>query len=256
MEITKAQYELKKVLQLKFAELQAKNPQYSLRAFAKSLDIHAASLSEFFADKRQFSPKLQKKIIDKLNIAPDRKQRLMEVVDHHADTPADAERIQIDTDSYHMVVDPIYYSILCLLETKNFEEDYAFMARRLKRKSKEIKEAMERLERVGYIKRVGKKLMVAEAHLMTTDDIANMSLRLRHAENLDSAKNALLNLDVDKRYFRFETLAISTEDMPEFKKAASEFFSKLVLISQKSKNKNEVYEFCFNFFPRTELNSK
>lgn len=254
--MTKAQYELKKVLQLKLAELQAKNPQYSLRAFAKSLDIHAASLSEFFADKRQFSPKLQRKIIDKLNIAPDKKQHLVDVVENHAKTPADAERIQIDTDSYHLVVDPIYYSILCLIETKDFVEDYAFMARRLKRKTKEIKEAMERLERVGYIKRSEKKLTVGEAHLMTTDDIANMCLRLRHAENLDNAKEALLNLEVDKRYFRFETLAISTEEMPEFKKAANEFFNKIVLLSQKSKNKNEVYEFCFNFFPRSDLKSK
>jgi uncharacterized protein (TIGR02147 family) len=253
MELSKAQYELKKILQLRLAELQAKNPQYSLRALAKSLDIHAASLSEFFSGKRQFSPKLQIKIINKLNLAPDKKQVLLELVEKHATTPADAERMQIDTDSYYLVVDPIYYSILCLIETKNFEENYSFMAKRLKRSAKEIREAMERLERVGYIKRIGKRLKVSEAHLMTTDDVANMSLRLRHAKNLENAKDALLNLEVEKRYFRFETLAISTDQIPGFKKAASEFFDKLVILSQKSQKKDEVYEFCFNYFPRTDV---
>lgn len=252
MEMTKAHYELKKVMQLRLAEMQAKNPQFSLRAFAKSLDIHAASLSEFFNDKRQFSPKLQKKIISQLNIAPDKKEHLLGLVEKHSKTPENVERIQIDTDSYYLVKDSIYYSILCLIETKDFVEDYDWMAKRLKRDVKEVKEAIERLERVGYIKRLHDgKMTVGEAHLMTTDDIANMSLRLRHAENLDAAKDALLNLSLDKRYFRFETLAIGMDQMPEFKKLAQDFFNGLVAISNKS-DKSEVYEFCFNFFPRTE----
>lgn len=251
LELTKAHYELKKVMQLRLAEMQAKNPSFSLRAYAKSLGVHAASLSEFFNDKRSFSPKLQKKIIEKLNIAPDKRQYLLNTIDD-GDSPVDVERVQVDTDSYHLVSDPIYYSLLCLIETKDFKEDYKFIARRVKKSVPEVKEAMERLERVGYIKRIRNKLHVGEAHLMTTDDVANMSLRLRHAENLDNAKEALLNLDVSERYFRFETLAIGVEQMPEFKKAAQEFFNKLVKISNKSQ-KDEVYEFCFNFFPRTEL---
>ena len=255
MDMTKAQYELKKLMKLRLSEMQAKNPQFSLRAFAKSLDIHAASLSEFFNGKRQFSPKLQRKIIQALNIAPDTKELLLSMVETDNNEPMSVERVQLDTDSYHLVTDPIYYSILCLIETNDFKEDFDWMARRLKTSIPKIQEATERLERTGYIKRLDDGMMsVGEAHLMTTDDIASMSLRLRHAENLDDAKKALLNLPVDERYFRFETLAVGMDQMPEFKKAAQEFINKVTKLSQQGP-KDEVYEFCLNFFPRSVKDS-
>lgn len=253
--MTKGQYELKKLMKLRLAEMQAKNPQFSLRAFAKSLNLHAASLSEFFNDKRQFSPKLQKKIVSALNISPDKKAHLLELIDAEQSETVNVERIQLDTDSYYLVTDAIYYSILCLIETTSFKEDYMWMSKRLKKTPEEIKEAVKRLERVGYIKRLDDgKMVVGEAHLMTSDDVANMSLRLRHAENLDSAKDALLNLPVDERYFRFETLAIGMDDLPEFKKAAQEFLDKITSLSHRG-TKDEVYEFTLNFFPRTVKNS-
>ncbi len=254
METTKAQYELRKALFLRLEEMKAKNPLISLRGFAKSLDLQPSALSEFLNEKRQFSPALQKKVLEKLTIAPDKKQNLLSVIENDQDTLVEMERIQVDTDSYHLVTDSIYYSILCLIETSDFKEDLAFIAKRLGKTKPEVREAIARLERVGYIKRdANNNMVVSDVHLMTTDDVASMSLRLRHAENMEAAKDALFNLTVDKRYFRFETLAISEEQMPAFKKAAQEFFDKLVTISKQSE-KTEVYEFCFNFFPRTILN--
>ncbi len=256
METSKAQYELRKVLFLRLSEMQAKNPLVSLRGFAKSLDLQPGALSEFLNEKRHFSPSLQKKIINKLSLAPDKKQTLINIIENDQETPVSLDRVQIDTDSYHLVSESIYYSILCLIETKNFVQNTNYIAERLGKTEAQVIEAIHRLERVGYITRDSEdKMIVGDVHLMTTDDIASMSLRLRHAENMEAAREALFNLTVDKRYFRFETLAIGQEQMPAFKKAAQEFFDKLVTISKQSE-KEEVYEFCFNFFPRTILEDK
>ena len=253
---TKANYELRKVLSLRLSEMKAKNPLLSLRSFAKTLGVQPGALSEFLNQKRQFSPTLQKKIVDKLLLAPDRKSFILNIIENEQDSPIELERTQIDTDSYYLVSDSIYYSILCLIETESFYEDIEFIAQRLNKTIEEVETAIERLERVGYITRdKNNKMIVKDVYLMTTDDVASMSLRLRHAENMESAKDALFNLSVDKRYFRFETLAIDTEQMPAFKKAAQEFFDKISLLSKEG-NKNEVYEFCFNFFPRTILDEQ
>jgi uncharacterized protein (TIGR02147 family) len=251
MNMTTAHYELKKVLQLKLAEMQTRNPALSLRAFAKNLDIHAASLSEFFNDKRQFSPKMTKKIIDKLGLAPDRKQNLLDLLEGN-ELPTNVERVQIDTDNYFLVSDPIYYSLLCLIETKDFVENMNWMSARLKRAEDQTALALDRLLRLGLLKRdaQGKLAYNAEAHLNTSDDIANTSLRLRHADNLEAAKHALLNTPVEKRYFNFETLAIGQDKLAEAKKIINEARAKLVNLSNSS-DKDEVYEFCFNFFPRS-----
>lgn len=249
--MTKSQYELKKLMKIRLKEMQIKNPQFSLRAFARSLDVHAASLSEFFNDKRHFSRKLQKKIIQALNIDPEKKQHLLALVETEQEEVVDLERIQLDSDSYYIVSDPIYYSILCLVETANFKENVSWIAGRLNTTEEKVQEALDCLLRIGYIKRVGDKLTVSEVHLATTSDVASMSLRFRHAENMDSAKVALMNLPVEQRYFRFETLAIDMEQMPEFKKAAQQFLDKILAISQISQKKDEVYEFTLGFFPRT-----
>lgn len=252
--MTKPQYELKKLMQLRLAEMQAKNPQFSLRAYAKSLDIHAASLSEFFSGKRMFSPKLQKKIIEKLQISPEKKHLLLNLLETDPEATVTADRLQIDNDSYFLVTDPIYYSLLCLIEIEGFRDNSEWIAGRLNRTPEEAVDALQRLERVGYVKRLENgKLIVTDVHLMTSDDIANTALRLRHNENLESAKHALNNLPVKDRYFRFETLAIDTENMATFKQAAQEFINKAVSLSQKSSTKNEVYEFCLNFFPRSNV---
>lgn len=250
--MTTAHYELKKALQFKLAEMQTKNPQYSLRAFAKNLGVHAASLSEFFNDKRQFSPKLQKKILEKLNLSPDKKSALLSVIDQTEEAPTNVERVQLDTDNYFLVSDPIYYSILCLIETKDYIENYQWIAGRLRSTEDQVKLAIERLLRVQLLVRdeKGELRYNANAHLTTSDDVASASLRLRHADNLDAAKDALLNLPIEKRYFNFETLAISMEKLPEMKKIINDCRSRLIKISSEGE-KDEVYEFCFNFFPRT-----
>ncbi len=250
--MTATHFELKKVLQVKLAEMQLRNPQYSLRAFAKSLNIHAASLSEFFNDKRQFSPKMAKKIVEKLAISPEKKQELMNLLDRDHEGTVTVERVQLDTDSYYLVADPIYYSLLCLIETKDFQEDLSWMSKRLKRPSEQISLAIERLLRVKLLIRDQNEQLVynANAQLMTSDDVANASLRLRHSENLEAARDALVNLPVDKRYFNFETLPMGQESMAEAKKIINEARAKLVKLSGES-TKDDVYEFCFNFFPRT-----
>lgn len=258
MELNPTHHLLKKVLLLKLAEVQEKNPHYSLRAFARDVGVHAASLSECFSDKRQFSPKMAKKIIEKLSLSSEKKEELIGVLDNNGvPVYTDIERAQLDNDHYFIVSDPIYYSILCLLETKSFKEDHQWMAKRLKTSVEHIEVALERLERVKLLLRTeqGKLIYNGNAHLNTTDDIASASLRLRHIGNLDGARDALVNLPVDQRYFNFETLALSLENIPEAKRIINEARSKLVQLSTNG-DKDEVYEFCFNFFPRTTNESQ
>jgi uncharacterized protein (TIGR02147 family) len=130
----------------------------------------------------------------------------------------------------------------------------AWISKRLKRAEDQVANALDRLLRVGLLVRDEKNNLAynANAHLTTTDSkgVANASLRLRHSDNLEAAKDALVNLPVDKRYFNFETLAIGNDKLDEAKKIINEARSKLVKLSMEG-HKDEVYEFCFTFFPRS-----
>lgn len=246
--------ELRKVLLLKLEESQAKNPSYSLRAFAKGLDVHASYLSEFFSGKRNLSEKVQKRIIENLNIDEQTKLKLLNSIDRSV-VP---EQALLDKDLYQLVADPIYYSLLCLVETKDFILDYTEISQKLNRTLSEVQVAFELLIRVGYLKFQDKKgkFEILTPHLTTSDDITNSSLRVRHNKNLEDAKEALFNVDVMNRYFRFETLAIDSNNFKQFKEVINDFFYKLILVSNLSNKKSDVFEFCFSYFPRTQINQE
>lgn len=51
-----------------FAQLQRKNPAFSLRAFALKLDISASALSEILSGKRKVSKKMAVKLLERMAI--------------------------------------------------------------------------------------------------------------------------------------------------------------------------------------------
>ncbi|MGZ3699878.1 MAG: helix-turn-helix domain-containing protein, partial [Bdellovibrionota bacterium] len=53
-----------------FAERKAKNPSYSLRAFARYLAISAAALSQVLSRKRDLSKRNALKVAERLGLSP------------------------------------------------------------------------------------------------------------------------------------------------------------------------------------------
>lgn len=250
-ELEFAHYELKKAILKRFLQLKSKNPSFSLRAYANSLKIHPAALSEFLNDKRTFSSKMAKKILSNMPLSPAEKHTI-----EHAygteESKGPIDRLKIDNEQYQLVSDPTYYSLLCLIETKEFQNNKAWMAARLGVTEVKIRGALKRLERVGLIEKTDcGKLKVKTPTLDTTDNVLNDSLQTRHADNLESAREALLELGVDQRYFTFETLAVDTARLPKVQELIKEFQDKLFKLLDGGE-KNEVFEFCFQYFSRTK----
>ncbi|MBX3040360.1 MAG: hypothetical protein KF789_06585 [Bdellovibrionaceae bacterium] len=71
--------ELTKALQRSFAQRKAKNPRYSLRAFAKHLGISATSLTDLLHDENKWnlSIKRAKPLVAKLGLSPLEENRLL-----------------------------------------------------------------------------------------------------------------------------------------------------------------------------------
>lgn len=249
-------YELKKIMQEKLAAAQLKNPSFSLRAFAKYIDSTPSSVSEFFNNKRKFSDKKIKKILERLGMSP------LEINNFEQDYSQESERTQgheverlkIDSDVFFLVSNPIYYTILAFIETKNFSYNNAKIAKRIGHNESEVQVAIQKLLELNLVlevKRGPKKtLKVNTPHLDTISGVSSHALRLRHQKNLDDARNALHTLPVTERFFAFETLAVDKKKLPEVQELMFQFLDDLHKIADAS-TKDEVYEFCFNYFPRT-----
>lgn len=257
--LMEAQLFLQKSIREKLDELREKNNQFSLRAFARILKVSPASLSEFLNGKRVLSPKMLKKLAENLCLPPEDIDILDQKIARDKKTIDDPTKrnkraIQLKNDQYYLVADWHYYSILCLAEIDGFKEDYQWIAERLNTTAKKAKEAIERLLRLNlltYDDR-GNLILSLENELVTSEDIPNTSLKKRHSENFEAARESLYNDDVLKRDFSFATLAIDPEKLPKAKKMIREFQDQLFDFLE-SGEKTEVYEICMQMFPRTNI---
>lgn len=254
-----AQIHLQKTLRERLDQLKAKNNSFSLRAFARLLDVSPASLSEFLNGKRVLSPKMVLKLADRLCLPPEEFSSLSDKLTRDKNglnhSPESSRKvIQIQNDQYFLVADWHYYAILCLAETTGFKEDSEWIASRLKTTPKKIKEALERMLRMGLLEYTSDgNLTYHDIELSTTEDIPNTSLKKRHAENLEAAKESLFCDDVMVRDFSFATLAIDPAKLPEAKRMIREFQDKLYNFLEEG-TKKEVYEICMQIFPRSNVN--
>ncbi len=254
-----AQLYLQKTLRERLDELKTKNASFSLRAFSRLLGVSPASLSEFLNGKRALSPKMIMKMADKLCLSPDEFTTLSDklVRDKKGiDAPArsDKKTIQIQNDQYFLVADWHYYAILCLAETDDFSSDSAWIAKRLKTSQKKISEALERLLRIGLLEYNSEgHLKYQDVQLITAEDTPNTSLKKRHSETLEAAKESLFTDDVMLRDFSSGTIAIDPKKLPQAKKMIREFQDQLFEFLE-SGDKTEVYEISMQIFPRSNVN--
>lgn len=255
-----AQKSLQLLLQEELAHLKSVNPQFSLRSFAKRLQLNPAALSQILNGKRNVSEKLAQIILNQLAPAPEKaaqvlnqfkEQSLLQKLNFQE---SHKEQLQLDMDQYQVVAEWQYYAILCLAETEDFQSDPQWIAQRLGLSVNKVNLAIERLLRLELLYQdENDKLMVKPISLRTTEDIANSSLKRRHEDNLNSAKNALWEIAPEDREISFRTMAINPDKLPEAKLLIREFKEKISNFLEEGAQQ-EVYEFSVQLFPRTQLN--
>lgn len=251
-----AQQYLQLFLKDKWQEMRLRNNSISLRAFAKRIGTPSSALSEFLRGKRNFSLELALKIAENLSLSKNDIKLIEDKYSQEMATnsinihPYSKQELQLQGDQYELVADPIYYSLLCLLETKNFNPNLKWISQRLGLTTTKIKKGLAVLKRLNLVTESHGNLIPTDKSLQTTEDITNASLKKRHVENLESAKNAIYLHDVLERDFCFMTMAIDPSKLPKAKKMIREFRNQLCAFLE-SGEKSEVYEMCIQLFPKT-----
>jgi uncharacterized protein (TIGR02147 family) len=251
-----AQIYLQKTLRERLDELKTKNNSFSLRAFSRLLGVSPASLSEFLNGKRVISQKMILKMADRLCLSPDEFTTLSDKLTRDKkgiDTNVSNKKIQIQNDQYFLIADWHYYAILCLAETNNFKSDSGWIADRLKSSKSKVSDALERLLRIGLLDydKDG-NLKYQDVEIVTSEDVPNTSIKKRHAETLEAAKESLYTDDVLLRDMSSATIAIDPKKLPAAKKMIREFQDQLIEFLE-SGDKTEVYEVSMQIFPRSNI---
>lgn len=255
-----APYYIKKIRE-EFSLKQRVNPRYSLRAFARDLDLHSSTLSSVLKGFRSLPVKNSQHVAAKLNLNSKERTLFLESI-YRAKTKID--EIKIDPEDNRFMIDENHFKVLSewehfavetLLELTDFVPTIAGISQRLGITMNRAQVVVDNLLQYGLVKfdETG-SLVKVHAKIRTTEDVASQALRIGHRETLDMGKTKLDEIDVELRDFSSVTVAMDLSRMPEVKAVIREFRQKMMALLENG-NKTDVCQLAIQFYPLTVQNS-
>ncbi|MCO4755648.1 MAG: TIGR02147 family protein [Bacteriovoracaceae bacterium] len=250
-------YDYRNILRNSFDQRASRNSQYSLRSFARDLDVPPPRLSDILNNKRGTSLERGKKIATRLNLGKKETDLfLLSIQALHSRSPKaksvaerkllerfrNDEKNFLDEDKFSLIANWYHYAILELLTTDDKFTSELQIAKRLGISHFCAKEAVTRLGRLNLIaKDLDGNFIALTETTCTTNDVASAALKLHQEEQLKLSQKALYEQDVNTREIGSTTIAVDKEQVPELKELIRDFRKKIAAIADNSQNKNSVY---------------
>jgi uncharacterized protein (TIGR02147 family) len=160
--------------------------------------------------------------------------------------------LQISADQHEVLSEWYYMAILNLIRLKSFKNDSAWIAARIGITSAQVKDAIERLLRVGILEDRDGRLHRTHAAFTTIDGAANPAVRKSHFQTLELAMRSLECDAVEERDFTWLTMTIRRERLPEMRDFIRRFEDEFALRFGADEGADEVYRMGLQVFPLTK----
>ena len=232
-------------LKQEFQKRVSKNPSYSIRAFARSLEMDSSSLSGILSGKRKLGLKTTQKILEKMPLSKIEKQNLLF---QYVNPESQSQSKQLSSDHLEIVAGWEHFAILSLIETKGFQNSAKYVAQQLNLDLPQAMRALDRLERVGLIINNKGKYKLNQKGVSTSDNVPSIALRNSHRQYIEKALYSLEHHSLEQRDITGVTMAINKSKLAQAKKLIREFRKSLAELLE-SGSQEEVYRLNIQLFP-------
>ena len=191
------------------------NASFSLRSFARLLDVPHSSLSQFLAGKRDFSTTTMRAIVEKMTQNPEERKDLLEAINHKQIEALQAKSRKSSTSKYESrtltpeefnSIDEWYvYAVRTVLSLSHATSDVSWIANELGISELDVEKSLRTLFKLGLIEISAKgKIQRTKKHLKTPDTIKKKNdiipiLRKIHEQHLKHALHSLHSHDASQR---------------------------------------------------------
>lgn len=229
-------------------ERQIRNPNYSLRSLARKIGMSPTLLSQLLSGQRRLTVRSAEKIAAGIDLSPAQSAVLLSGVGKQTGSMKREDITRLSDDQFRAVSEWYHYAILGLAHLSENFHDPAWIARKLGIPVGAARAAFVRLQKMGFVARVGEGFRQAISRLETGNDVPSLAIRKYHRQNLEKAIESLTNDPVDTRYFCSLTVAIDPDDLSALKAAIVQFkerFHRKCAVG----TKRRVYQLGVQFFP-------
>lgn len=219
------------------------NESYSLRAFARDLNVEASALSKIIRGERALSPQMFDRFCSSLNLSPKEQADFIET--------DEAEFQQITEDCFKVIADWYHYAILELTHLQSFKADEKWICEKLGITKTETRKAIERLKRLNLLKvdENGKWIDTGENLSTVSVKHTNQAYKNLQTGVLEKAILALNEIPFDQRDQSSMTLAFSKSEMPKAKELLKKYRRQFVNQMEDYETADQVYHLSFSLYP-------
>jgi uncharacterized protein (TIGR02147 family) len=236
--------------------------RYSLRTFAKFLDISPSVLSEILRMKKGMAEDTATRISHLFKLRPRERQLfikssvLFRVKSKKKKDQVEKIVKELTQKSQSKTCDPadlthasnLKHSIIIeLMSFPDFDGSIEWLSKKLKINMVATLGYLDTLERIKWVRKENDKYFSNIGFVEFSEDQPSENIRSYHKSVLAKATEALDSQNVLKREFQTLTLAFDTDKMPEAKDMIRTFMEQF---SEKfcGETKNSVYQLSVNFF--------
>ncbi len=243
-------------LQKTFAEKCKRNPRYSLRAYAKSLDLDSSTLSALLRRKRPLTAKMAQKLIAKLDIESTEQAQLL-LLSSMGTEIGSSEGPSYETleqATAEIIASWEHFAILAALEMKRFKADIRSLSKRLNIPHAVVRDCLTRLEQQGFVQEKNETWFLAKKNMGSPSNVPSSALRQAHRQTIQKAMESLEKDPLDVRDISGMTMAIDRKKINEARKLIQNFRRRLSHFLEEG-DSNSVYRLNIQLFPLSEENN-
>lgn len=234
-----------------------KNPNYSLRAFSKSIDVNHAHLSLILRGKRPLTIKFIKKVASILGYGPKEINQFIQQVSKPNITFSSIDYQLLDIDFFEYISEWYYDAILELSRFPDFNGDVKWISKKLNISYFKAKDALLRLQKLGLLSTDKNGKIIQGSPDTTTNastETSSAALRQYQQTSLEMSIKALTELPRTYRDHSSMTVAMDIKDLPKAKTLIADFRAQFMSLVQKDpENFNQVFQINISLFPLTQV---
>jgi uncharacterized protein (TIGR02147 family) len=246
------------------------NPRYSLRAFARDLNVAPSRLSEILNGKQGLSKESALKLAKKLGFTKEEIAIFCDLVESiHARSRLSQDvakvRLQkhlidqsyksLQVDAFTAVSDWYHFAIIQLMKLDGFQSDPDWIAQKLEINRSEVIAALERLARLELIEIHGKQYRTNQDYVSSPDGVPADAIKKFHKQILEKATASMFMQSVDERDFSAIIMPVDSSQIGGVKKSIKTFRRKLCRSASSAKKLDQLYCLSIQFFRITQKGS-
>lgn len=243
---------LSNILQAELQRRKASNPNYSLRSFARQLDLSASYLSKLIRGTQVASRETVILLSQQLNLEDAATEQLI-LGKKGKSKPATFETLQ--SEHFSLISDWHHFAILEACSLCDFVPTAKWLAERFSISESRAESALARLSRLGLLKigRDGKITTDIKNYSAISESVPSSANTEHERQILLGAISALQSVSPEHRHQGSVTMAIPVSRLAEAKRRLREFRREFMQDLQRPGVRDSVYQLSISFYPVTKF---